>query len=314
MPSKIKKSKKSQKKSAKSKTTYVILPQNDKLKHTDAQFEPTSVDLREFEAVLDPIEDIDVVLKDIIVLSGLGRKMTPEQERKYGEPSYSVEQTPFHIIRRNVINNRNWKFIKKYTQEEINFIYPATTLSDDWIQDLTAFAKKIDFNFRIEINPDFEEFQHGKCFFINLNLKSSNEIDWEEEEQRKSEILSMRDGAHCRKGVIHEKVCIGDNIILTDEAMENYGMKVKRYYTVNLIANSIQEHRGYDMGVYPMLLVECDDLDLALYENEFEIEKPQKGQIWTKEMELQAKINEEIMLNERAEREAEREWIFKQLR
>lgn len=73
----------------------------------------------------------------------------------------------------------------------------------------------------------------------------------------------------CRKGAIHDKLCIGDKIRLTDNALDNYGKQYNKSYTITHIAKNEKEHRGYDTGVSPQLLVDTKELRFSIYEYEF---------------------------------------------
>lgn len=75
----------------------------------------------------------------------------------------------------------------------------------------------------------------------------------------------------CFPAKIHGSVCIGDKIRLSDIALDNYGYKMNQIYTISHVARNEQEHRGYDSGMSPQLLVDCEELNFSLYEYEFEL-------------------------------------------
>jgi len=65
-------------------------------------------------------------------------------------------------------------------------------------------------------------------------------------------------------------VRVGSRIRITSDN-ENYDKYRKRTWKVARIYKDDAEHRGYDMGLYPQKLVECDGLPFALYEYEFDV-------------------------------------------
>lgn len=74
----------------------------------------------------------------------------------------------------------------------------------------------------------------------------------------------------CWNGKIHDTVCIGDKVRLTDMAKEYYGIKEDEIFTISYITNS---EGGYDKSMYPELLVDIDGESFkgAVYEYEFEL-------------------------------------------
>ena len=65
-------------------------------------------------------------------------------------------------------------------------------------------------------------------------------------------------------------VRVGSRIKITSDN-DNYNKYRKKTWKVARIYKDDTEHQGYDMGVYPQKLVECDGLPFALYEYEFEV-------------------------------------------
>ena len=65
-------------------------------------------------------------------------------------------------------------------------------------------------------------------------------------------------------------VKVGTRIRITSDN-ENYDKYRKRTWKVARVYKDKTEHPGYDMGVYPQKLVECDGLPFALYEYEFDV-------------------------------------------
>ncbi len=67
------------------------------------------------------------------------------------------------------------------------------------------------------------------------------------------------------------KYRISDKFTLTDDAIDNYGEEYRgRVFEIDGVYHNHKEHQGYDMGVYPMQLVEAIDFNYAVYEWEIE--------------------------------------------
>ena len=65
-------------------------------------------------------------------------------------------------------------------------------------------------------------------------------------------------------------VKVGDKIKILNQNGQ-YTQWAKRKWTITKIYHDDTEHQGYDMGVYPEKLIECEDLPVALYEYEIEV-------------------------------------------
>lgn len=148
-----------------------------------------------------------------------------------------------------------------YIGEEV----PMPELSPEWKKKIDNYRKQYRENDMVEDEPneDLNNFPLVPKEKENINLipKKSGSITYQLTPSKKE----------CREGTIHSKVCIGDKIQLTNQAKENYGEKYDGIYEINLIASNTDEHRGYDESVSPMLLVDCKELNFALYEYEFQI-------------------------------------------
>jgi hypothetical protein len=65
-------------------------------------------------------------------------------------------------------------------------------------------------------------------------------------------------------------VKIGDRIRILNENGQ-YGKWVDKFWIVNHIAYSKEDHPGYDSGMGGEALVDCDGLPVSLYEYEIEV-------------------------------------------
>ena len=76
-------------------------------------------------------------------------------------------------------------------------------------------------------------------------------------------------------------VKVGDIIKLNDIGNENKNYKewIGKPLTVVDVYYNESEHLGYDMSLYPMVLVECADFPFAIYRCEFRIIKRENGMI-----------------------------------
>ena len=62
---------------------------------------------------------------------------------------------------------------------------------------------------------------------------------------------------------------IGDKIMLTDDALDNYGKQYRnKTFTVTHIAHSTREHPGYDEAMGGEALLDLDELEFSLYSYE----------------------------------------------
>lgn len=94
----------------------------------------------------------------------------------------------------------------------------------------------------------------------------------EEDEESEDPITSDKYG-FCVVGTIHEKLCIGDEIELTDDAKENYNNK--KYNGKWIITDFTNDPKanGYDSSLSPQYLISCMGLNISIYEYEFDIVK-----------------------------------------
>jgi hypothetical protein len=63
-------------------------------------------------------------------------------------------------------------------------------------------------------------------------------------------------------------VKIGDWIKIRNQDGQ-YTEWASKKWQITDIAQSVEDHPGYDMGVYPQKLISCADLPVSLYEWEF---------------------------------------------
>jgi hypothetical protein len=64
---------------------------------------------------------------------------------------------------------------------------------------------------------------------------------------------------------------LGDKIKMTDDAIDNYGQQYKdKSFTISHIANSVEDHMGYDEGMGGENLYDLDELEFSLYDYEVE--------------------------------------------
>ncbi len=56
----------------------------------------------------------------------------------------------------------------------------------------------------------------------------------------------------------------GDEVLMTDDALENYGDQYRDVvFKILFVSKSTDDHPGYDMGVYPMGLYDLESPDTS---------------------------------------------------